>query len=496
MSHDLSHIVSLYTSAFHTAPTSTQQITGSGSSRHYYRLSDAVNTAIAVVGTSREENRAFIGLTRHFESKHLPVPHILAVSDDGMTYLQTDLGTTSLYDALAGGRTNGGRYSDAECALLHRTIALLPAMQVLGAEGLDTTLCYPTPAMDATAIHFDLNYFKYCFLKLIPSIDFNEIRLEDDFNNICTDILAISQRSQAIILRDCQARNVMLMGDTQQPCFIDYQGCRLGPVEYDLASFLWQSSSRFPQQLRDELTTTLIVALRQLRPETHPDDVRTNLRLMVLFRIMQVLGTYGFRGYIEHKQYFIQSIPQAIGNLREVIVHGTCDAYPYLKDILTQVVDAIQAQEKVKRHTATPVQPTEGAQPLTVTIYSFSYKKGIPADPSGNGGGYVIACRSTHNPGRYEAYKKLTGLDAPVIQFLEDDGEITVFLSHIYPLVEQHVARYVQRGFSSLMLSFGCTGGQHRSVYCAQHVAERLHALFPQIRIHLIHRERGIDTVL
>ena len=132
---------------------------------------------------------------------------------------------------------------------------------------------------------------------------------------------------------------------------------------------------------------------------------------------------------------------------------------------------------------------------LLVTIYSFSYKRGVPADASGNGGGYVFDCRGTNNPGRYEQYKTLTGLDQPVIDFLEKDGEILTFLESVYALVDHHVARFIERDFTNLQVAFGCTGGQHRSVYCAEHLAKHLKEKY-DVQIHLIHRERGIEKEL
>ena len=132
---------------------------------------------------------------------------------------------------------------------------------------------------------------------------------------------------------------------------------------------------------------------------------------------------------------------------------------------------------------------------MLVTIYSFSYKKGLPVDTSGNGGGYVFDCRGTHNPGKYEQYKTLTGLDQPVIDFLENDGEILTFLESVYALVDHHVARFIERDFTHLQVAFGCTGGQHRSVYCAEHLAAHL-AGDIGVKVHLIHRERGIERYL
>ena len=479
----MQRLITLYKQLYSAEPTSVEPITGSGSPRQYYRLSNpSGHSVIGTLGTSLEENRAFIGLTHHFEKCQLPVPHILAVSQDQMAYLQSDLGSTSLYQAISHGRESGGHYSPAEQQLLHQAIAALPRFQIVGARGLDTTLCYPTPHMDGMSIMFDLNYFKYCFLKLLPAFDFNEISLQHDLERLTADILALTADTEpTLILRDFQARNVMLAD--RQPYLIDYQGCRLGPVEYDLASFLWQASAHYPAELRDQLISTYVQASSELRP-TDGTQLRQRLQLMVLFRLLQVLGAYGFRGLHERKAYFLRSIPPALANLQELLAAGTADNYPYLKQLLNAIINS--QLSTINYQLSTPP-----SSPLTVTIYSFSYKKGIPSDPSGNGGGYVFDCRSTHNPGRYEPYKQLTGLDEPVIRFLEDDGEILTFLDNIYKLADAHVARYIQRGFTSLMFSFGCTGGQHRSVYSAQHLAEHIHEKFG-VEVRVCHREQNI----
>ena len=338
----MNRLLELYRTLYHTAPLTTEAITGSGSSRQYYRLGDAEHTVIGTIGTSLEENSAFLGLTRHFEQCGLPVPHILAVSSDSMAYLQTDLGTTSLYQAISEGRQSG-TYSAAHKELLQAAVALLPRFQILGAEHLDTSLCYPTPRMDETTIHFDLNYFKYCYLKLLPGIDFNELNLQQDFNRLCHDILALIDDSRpTLILRDFQARNIILRptsSGTSAPCLIDYQGCRMGPAEYDLASFLWQASARYPSALREELIDTYVRSANELRP-TDAHEVRQRLRLMVLFRLLQVLGAYGFRGLYERKAYFLNSIPYALASLKELLTSGIASPYPYLQQILKQICDA------------------------------------------------------------------------------------------------------------------------------------------------------------
>ena len=459
-----------------------EAIAGAGSNRRYYRLKGAdSSTLIGAVGTSRDENRAFCYLARHFAEAALPVPQVVAESEDGLRYLQSDLGSLSLFDALKGGREAGGLYNEHECELLRRTIAALPTIQIRGAQGLDFSQCYPQEALDETNVLFDLNYFKYCFLKA-TGIDFHELKLEKDFQQMARDIVNIP--GNAFMYRDFQARNVML--DTQgNPCFIDFQGGRRGPVQYDVASFLWQASARYPKALREELIEVYLHSLKQYM-KVSEKPFRQGLQLCVLFRLLQVLGAYGFRGYFERKKHFLDSIPPAIDNLRELLAEDGCP-YPYLKEVLTALVQTFPLTTKRPNN--------QCHKHLIVRVFSFSYKKGIPEDVSGNGGGYVFDCRSTHNPGRYEPYKKLTGLDEPVIQFLEEDGEILTFLDSIYKLADAHVSRYLERGFTDLMFCFGCTGGQHRSVYCAQHLAEHIHKKFG-VEVHLCHREQGIEEEL
>ena len=464
-------------------------ITGSGSNRRYFRLTGIDgHTLIGVIGTSKEENHAFIYLAQHFWHQQLPVPHVLAMTADGLCYLQNDLGSRSLFDALQAGREAGGCYSEAEVKLLRRTIALLPALQYKGAEGLDFNQCYPLATMDRQSILFDLNYFKYCFLKA-TGLDFHEVRLEEDFQRMAEDLLA--HPSDTFLYRDFQARNVMLDGKGN-PYFIDFQGGRRGPVQYDLASFLWQASARYPQALREELINVYLQALREYT-EVDETQFREQLQLFVLFRLLQVLGAYGFRGYFERKKHFLVSIPPAIQNLRELLPNLKDSPYPYLLQVLCELTclprfaPVTSGEASVSRY--------DGQGSLVVDVFSFSYRKGIPEDTSGNGGGYVFDCRSTHNPGRYEPYKQLTGLDEPVIRFLEEDGEILTFLESVYRLADAHVERYLQRGFTHLMFSFGCTGGQHRSVYSAQHLAEHLHRKFG-IEVHITHREQHITQTL
>ena len=479
-------LLQLYKDTFGYAPASIQQFDKAGSNRTYIRFTAPDGTTcIGVIGLSQTENDAFIYLTSHFHRLRLNVPELIAVSDAGCCYLQTDLGTQSLYQALSKGRTSGN-YSQEERALLAKTLRALAHLQVKGATDLDFSQLIPPVRFDKMAATFDLNYFKYCFLRT-TGVPYDEVALEHDFEQFANALVTCATASPNVtfLYRDFQARNVMLKDG--EPYFIDYQGGLQGPLHYDVASFLWQASARYSDELRQEMVEEYLDELATLI-EVDREKFKADLMQFVLFRTLQVLGAYGMLGRFERKPYFIQSTPAALENLKTLLEAGVAKDYPYLEKILNALVDAELIQK------STPAQ--EKHEGLHVRVFSFSYKKsGIPEDTSGNGGGYVFDCRSTHNPGKYEPYKKLTGLDAPVIKFLEDDGEILHFLESVYKLAEFHVERYMERGFTDLMFSFGCTGGQHRSVYSAQHLAEHLHQKY-NIHVTVDHREQGVSQEL
>ncbi|OJV38395.1 MAG: phosphotransferase [Bacteroidia bacterium 43-41] len=469
----MQQLISLFTAYTGKTNPTLEALPSSGSNRRYYRLKRDDASIIGVYGQSKEENHAFIELSRHFHKQRLNTPRVLAVSDDEMFYIQEDLGDSILFDAIKAGRLTGV-FSTEEKELLHKTIAQLADFQVLGAKELDFNVCYPQAEFNNRSVYWDLNYFKYNFLKT-TGMEFQEDLLENDFDKLAQHLL--QDKSDTFLYRDFQSRNVMLVDG--HPYFIDYQGGRKGPIYYDVASFLWQAKANFPDDLRDELIQTYIVSLKKYREVDEAQFVK-KLRLFVLFRTLQVLGAYGFRGYFEKKPHFIQSIPFALNNLQDLLKDGF-DEYPYLSGILNEMVNLKQFADTQKRE-------------LEVRLFSFAYKKGIPNDTSGNGGGYVFDCRAINNPGKYERYNNVTGLDEPVIQFLEEDGEMLEFLDHIYPLVDSHVKRYKDRGFTDLMISFGCTGGQHRSVYAAQKTAEHISKKFG-IKVSLVHREQNIEQV-
>lgn len=453
-------------------PLEITELPSSGSNRRYFRLTNEQVHVVGVYGASVEENKAFWTIDEHFIQKGLPVPRVLSHSDDFLYYLQEDLGDTLLFHAIEAGR-NCGQFNEEEKTLLKKTIRLLPAFQIAGSEGLDYSVCYPQDAFDKRMILWDLNYFKYCFLKA-TGLEFHENELEDDFERFSSILLA--DTSNTFLYRDFQSRNVMIVNN--EPYFIDFQGGRKGPIYYDVASFLWQARAQYSDELREELLQEYLKALSAYMPVDEA-TFRRQLQHFIIFRTLQVLGAYGFRGYFEKKPHFLQSVPYAIDNLRRVLPDASCE-YPYLCNVLHQLTQMKQYSDINWSHK------------LEVRVYSFAYKKGIPDDPSGNGGGYVFDCRSINNPGKYEHFKHFTGLDPEVVQFLEEDGGILSFLDHVYALADVHVQRYIERKFSHLMFAFGCTGGQHRSVYSAQHLAEHIAKKF-DVRVALFHRELNIE---
>lgn len=457
-------------------PISITELPSSGSNRRYFRMNANNISIIGAKGTSTDENNAFIAIASHFRKKRLPVPEVYGVSEDRQYYIQEDLGDTTLFNSVKTGRESG-HYSLDEIELLKSTMRMLPKIQFEGGQGLDYSICFPQPSFDERMISFDLNYFKYCFLKA-TGLEFSEIKLYEDFKKM-SSILLDDSNADTFLYRDFQARNVMMVGNN--PYFIDFQGGRRGPYYYDIASFVWQAKANYSEELKEILIKTYLKELNKY-VNISEEVFYSKLRHFVLFRTLQVLGAYGFRGYFEKKPHFLQSVPFAIDNLRKMILQQPFEEYPYLQKILSELTSMRQFSDigREKR--------------LEVRIFSFAYKKGIPEDTSGNGGGYVFDCRAIENPGKYEHFKHFIGTDPEVVKFLEDDGGVLTFMEHAYAMADAHVQRYIQRKFTNLMFSFGCTGGQHRSVYCAEHLAEHIAKKF-NIKVTLYHREQDIEKI-
>ena len=492
--HDL---IQLFTQKYGVPPQHVYKLPGSGSYRSYYRLLGEHESVIGAHNADILENNAFISFTNHFSLSGLPVPEILASEQENRVYLVTDLGDVTLYQFLCEKRSDlaAEEFPSEVIGMYKKALTWLPKFQVSAAKSIDYSVCYPRAAFDRQSMMWDLNYFKYYFLKL-AKIPFDEQTLEDDFTRLCD--LLLSAEPDFFLFRDFQSRNIMIVNN--EPWFIDYQGGRKGALQYDIASLLTDGKADLPELVRQDLLEFYLDRLSEIFPVNRQRFMETYFGF-VLIRILQALGAYGFRGYYEKKSHFLQSIPFALRNLRylrgqnligfglhalmEVIDHMVLDPA-----LVNREFSDKKTENRSPAFAITPIQQEPAIKKkLTVTITSFSYKKTMPADTSGNGGGFVFDCRALPNPGRYEEYKQLTGKDQAVISFLAKEPEVAHFLEHVYALAGQSVKTYAERGFEHLMVSFGCTGGQHRSVYCAENLAIYLSNNF-DITIALHHTEQ------
>ena len=450
-----------------------------GSSRRYYRLIGD-KSVIGCVNDDIRENEAFFAYTRHLHAKGLPVPELYVVDEDRRCYLQQDLGDQTLYGLLLDKKRQGGGFDAEMLALYKKALADLAAIQQGGAD-MDFSVAYPRSDFDRQSIFWDLNYFKYHFLKLAHT-PFDEQLLENDFNTL-TDFL-LQADCHYFLYRDFQSRNIMVKDDALY--YIDYQGGRRGAAQYDVASLLYSAKSDLPEAIRLELLNHYL-DVRGLKGEERQRWLG-HFWGYVLVRILQALGAYGYRGLFECKDYFVQSIPLALNNLRRLLEnHPLPIDLPHLNGIIASANFANLAKNN---NLPNSLNSSTVIPPLTVTVSSFSYKRGLPEDHSGNGGGFIFDCRALPNPGRYAEYKAYTGKDRPVIEFLQRDPAVDQFLNHAKALVGQSVEKYIERNFTSLQVAFGCTGGQHRSVYCAEQMARYLSDTYTDCQVVIVHREQ------
>ncbi len=428
-----------------------------GSGRAIVRLAGRGKSAIGIVYSVREENVAFLEFSRHFRRHGLPVPEIYGEDLGQGAYLEEDLGDTTLFEFLGANRV-GEVVAPEAVEAYRKVVAVLPRFQVEAGRDLNYKVCYPRASFDRQSIAWDLNYFKYYFLRL-AGIPFNEQALEHDFGRLTKFLL--SANHDYFLYRDFQSRNVMLRDG--QPFFLDYQGGRKGALQYDIASLLYDGKADLPPELRQELLDYYLGCLASF-VSVERDAFMEHYYAYVYVRILQALGAYGFRGFYERKAHFLQSVPYALKNLRWLAEHVTL---PIALPALMEALNGIAASEKLQGLTSP-------AESLTVRIFSFSFHRQAPTDESGNGGGFVFDARSLPNPGREERFKPLTGKDAAVIDYLNQQENVHQFLASAVSLVDASVASYQRRGFKDLMVSFGCTGGQHRSVYLAEQLAKHL----------------------
>jgi aminoglycoside/choline kinase family phosphotransferase len=471
-------LVRLYSAHFSRPPRSILEIAGDGSNRSYYRLiGDDLRTAVGAVGPDREENRAFLSFTTSFRSAGLPVPELYGIDESVGVWIEEDLGDTTLFNALVEARKRepGSAFPTSMLPLYRRVVEVLPKFQVEGGRLIDYSVAYPRDAFDRQSILWDLNYFKYHFLKL-AHVQFNEQRLENDFGALADFLLRADTRH--FLYRDFQSRNIMIVDD--EPFFIDYQGGRRGAPQYDIASLLYDAKAAIPVHVRDELLAHYLDELGRYLEFDRDEFIRL-YRGYVLVRIMQAMGAYGYRGFFERKPRFLQSVPFAARNIRRLLADGLPIDVPELQGVFERIVEAW----------AHKGEDAEAAPGLTVRVNSFSFKRGYPDDDGGHGGGYVFDCRGLPNPGRHLEYRTLCGRDAGVVEYIERCSEAHNYWRNVRPLVAAQVEEYLRRGFSSLTISFGCTGGQHRSVYFAERLAAHLRHEFPQVNVRLAHREEG-----
>ena len=474
---DIQNILAELTRSIGETPKDILPIAESGSARKYFRVITDSKSLIGTFSNNNEENEAFLTFSKHFHDLGLNVPEVFAVNAERTCYLQSDFGDDNLF-AHVQKALMVGDFGENVIQLYKQALCHLVKLQVLGQKGLDYSKAYPTERFDRQAIIDDLNYFKYYFVKPHEEIDFNETRLGKDFEAFADFVCQAP--CDFFLYRDFQSRNIMVKDG--ELYFIDFQGGRKGPLNYDVVSLLYQVKAQIPQAIRDELVNYYKAELSQyMSPEAVKFD--TYQPYFVYLRLMQVLGAYGFRGLIQKKSHFIESIPYALREIEALLKATPLTAYPELQSVISQL-------NKLDAKYAALIAPPAGK--LTVTINSFSFKKGYPTDFSGNGGGFVFDCRALPNPGREPEFKTKTGRDWEVIDYLMAKPPVHIFLDHVKGIVGQSVDNYRERHFSNLMVSFGCTGGQHRSVFFAQTIYEWLKTTYPDIHLKLNHIERKI----
>ncbi|MFA6435101.1 MAG: RNase adapter RapZ [Elusimicrobiales bacterium] len=461
----------LFKKTFGSLPGTIAPLKGDGSTRRLFRLAGAGRSVIGAAGPDRLENAAFIEFSKHFRKEGLPVPEIYAAEPAKNLYLEEDLGDMTLFQFMLKERT-GPDLPASVVAAYKKTLDWLPRFQMQAGRTLEYKYCYPRGSFDRQSITWDLNYFKYYFLRL-SKVPFNEDKLENDFSVLTTFLL--SADNSYFIYRDFQSRNVMLRDG--EPYFIDYQGGRKGSLQYDVASLLYDAKADIPPETRLELLAYYLKTAQSLGKVDKAAFMR-HFYAFVYIRIMQALGAYGLRGFYEGKTHFLQSVPYAIKNIEWLLRRAEL---PVKLPELTRIFKSMAASSQLRQFGAARLG-------LTVRISSFSYRKGLPADESGHGGGFIFDCRFLPNPGREAKFAPLTGRDPEVRDYLAGEPRVEEFLEGVFRLLDPAVENYQSRNFTDLLVSFGCTGGRHRSVYCAERLRTHLAEKY-KLKVELQHRE-------
>jgi aminoglycoside/choline kinase family phosphotransferase len=444
---------------------------GDASARRLFRIQSKERSVLGAIGPDKLENVAFLEFSKHFKKEKMPVPEIYGQDLSKNIYIEEDLGDITLFDFLIKNRTSDDFPKNAlEC--YKRAVDYLPKFQMLSGKTLNYKFCHPRECFDKQSIMWDLNYFKYYFLRL-SKIQFNEQKLEDDFNKFADFLLEADKNY--FLYRDFQSRNIMIRDN--QTWFIDYQGGRKGALQYDIASILYDAKADIPPKTRNELLKYYIETANSISGID-----RTNFMQYyygyVFIRIMQALGAYGLRGFYERKTHFLESVPYAVRNIEHLLQKT---------ELPVKLPELMQTFKKMIRSSYLR-QFGETKLKLTIRIQSFSYRNGIPHDEKGHGGGYVFDCRNLPNPGKFEKYAKMNGKDPDVISFLEKETPIRQFMESVYQLIDRTIENYQSRNFTDLLVSFGCTGGLHRSVYCAEILAKHIEKKY-KVATEIYHRE-------
>jgi aminoglycoside/choline kinase family phosphotransferase len=464
----------LFNQHFKEKIENTTQLAPAGSDRIYFRIQSKNHSAIACYGNDVKENQTFIHHANNFKSKQLAVPSVFSYTEDYLYYLQEDLGSESLYDKIK----KDGISVEVE-NLYKKTLVNLIQLQVKGAENFDFERCYPIKEFNKSSMFWDLNSFKYYFVRM-AKIHFNENELNKDFHTICNYLL--EEKNLYFMIRDCQSRNIFIKDE--KPYFIDFQGGRRGALQYDVASLLWQAGARIPMEIRNDLLDYYIAEISSYI-KINKADFKEKYYGFVLIRMLQVLGAYGFRGLIEKRPHFLDSIIPALENVKWFLENIDLKLeINELRKVLNLLVISDLFKDKKNSQ--------NNKHNLKIEINSFSYKRGIPVEKFGNGGGFVFDCRGILNPGRFEPYKILHGKDKEVIDFLENKTKVIEFLEHIWKTIDINIEDYLERNFEHLQINFGCTGGQHRSVYCAEQTKRYLEKKY-NVKIEINHIEREIN---
>jgi aminoglycoside/choline kinase family phosphotransferase len=458
-------------------PETLEALPQSGSYRRYYRLHGKHTTAVGVYNQDLQENRAFVGMTKHFAKFGIPVPALHAENEAGDSYLIDDLGDATLFHLLTERREATGVFPGTVIDLYKQALTTLPQIQITASKTMDYSICYPRSAFDRQSMMWDLNYFKYYFLKL-AKVPFDEQHLENDYQILCDFLLDADQ--DYFLYRDFQSSNIMVQNNAL--FFIDYQGGRKGALQYDVASLLWDSKAAIPFEVKQVLLDHYLQVVGSSYG-IDPEKFMEKYSAFVLIRLMQALGAYGFRGLYERKTRFLQSIPFALRQM-DYLIHKT--SIPVKIPHLLSVLSGMKESTELIRY----VQRFSFSRPLTIDIFSFSYTKMIPQNNYGHGGGFVFDCRCLQNPGNYGKYAQMDGNSPAVIEFLGESGEADSFLHLVFQLVDQAIEKYLSREFANLQVCFGGTLGMYRPVFCAEKLKSYLAEKYPEeVRVLVVHQE-------